>query len=155
MLVVPMGWVRVWVIFGSDMPWAEAWLIQHVCASFLSCHLLFLFMLEFVLVASLFEVVLCHSWVDSCCAFVLLECCPVVVLSVVLPCCCCCFLCSLNSCVDGSSFWWLRSLRLNKCWLPPCQLCCDLDGLCPCVVLCLISICFGFGLGQVLGELVG
>ena len=108
-------------------------------------------MLESVLVASMFEVVICHSWVDSCCAFVLSDCCPAVVSSVVLPYCCCCFLCSLHICVGGSSFCLLWSVRLTQGWFSPCQLCCDFDGLCPRVVLCMISICFGFGLGQELG----
>ena len=109
----------VCVIFGSDMPWAEAWWIQHVCVYVLSCNLLFLFMLEFVLVASMFEVALCHRRADECCAFVLLEYCPVVVSSVMLPCCCCCFLCSLNSCVGESSFWWLWSLRYKQLLVSP------------------------------------
>ena len=66
-------------------------------------------MLEFVNVAFMFEVVICHSCICSCCAFVLLACCPAAVESVMLPCCCCCyFSCHLNSCVGGCSFSWLE-----------------------------------------------
>ena len=51
----------VWVIFGSDMPWAEAFVIQHVCVPcvLLVCHLLFSRCFRFVVVTSEFEGVWC------------------------------------------------------------------------------------------------
>ena len=71
----------------------------------------------------------------------------------VLP--CCCFIC----CVALLLLLFLMFPKQLCLWVlflvvvefavqtnvgfPLCQICCDLDGLCPCAVLCMFSMCVG------------